>query len=104
MGQGHWIRQSDGHYKHYTEEEYDNMMNEGCKYILIGFVILSILGLIIGVFEWMAEKKMMWLPLALGIIGVIIYCFVKRKGKRKSNRRHPPTSGRRNTTTIEDDF
>lgn len=24
MGQGRWIRERDGHYKHYTEEEYKN--------------------------------------------------------------------------------
>ena len=65
MGQGRWIRKSDGHYKHYTEEEYRNSpegiaekWNNNLKaIIMVGFVALVIIGLIIkaltSIWQWL---------------------------------------------------
>ena len=50
MGQGHWIKESDGHYRHYTEEEYaklEKMASKIMGWIIVLFVVVGIVGLII---------------------------------------------------------
>lgn len=57
MGQGHWIRESDGHYKHYTEEEYQKSSHgifEKWSVIITFslFVIGFVISLIVGIVHW----------------------------------------------------
>lgn len=60
MGQGHWIKESDGHYKHYTEEEYQKsphgLAERVHNFIIgIGFIIVAIgvvISIIVGIVQW----------------------------------------------------
>ena len=50
MGQGRWIKERDGHYKHYTEEEYKNSPHgiaEKWAKIIEGVIILIVIVIII---------------------------------------------------------
>lgn len=55
MGQGRWIRERDGHYKQYTEEEYKNSSHGIAEkwirnieaVIIVVVVALVVIGLII---------------------------------------------------------
>jgi uncharacterized membrane protein len=61
MGQGHWIKESDGHYKHYTEEEYQKsprgIAERISNYIFGIVIILAVIGIIIsiivGIIQWL---------------------------------------------------
>lgn len=64
MGQGRWIRERDGHYKHYTEEEYKNSSHGISErwtrnieaVIIVVVVALVVIGLIIAalvnIWQW----------------------------------------------------
>lgn len=64
MGQGRWIRERDGHYKHYTEEEYKNSSHGIAErwtrnieaVIIVVVVALVVIGLIIAalvnIWQW----------------------------------------------------
>ena len=60
MGQGHWIKESDGHYKHYTEEEYQKsphgIAERISNYIIGGVIVLVVIviviSLLISIVQW----------------------------------------------------
>lgn len=64
MGQGRWIKERDGHYKHYTEEEYKNSSHGIAEkwarnieaIIIVVFVAIVIIGLVISlianIWQW----------------------------------------------------
>ena len=60
MGQGHWIKEGDGHYKHYTEEEYQKSPHgiaERISSFIIGIIIIIfaigvVISIIVGIVQW----------------------------------------------------
>lgn len=61
MGQGRWIRKRDGHYQHYTEEEYKNtpegkaeeFYNHYILPIMVGiFILVVIIALLVAIWNW----------------------------------------------------
>lgn len=60
MGQGHWIKESDGHYKHYTEEEYQKSpygIADKVSAIIFGAVIILfaigvVISILVGIVQW----------------------------------------------------
>ena len=65
MGQGRWIKEHEGHYKHYTEEEYQNSIHgitERWGQIIAGVIILiAIVVVIIAVIVNLLSSLWQWI-------------------------------------------